>query len=61
MIFVKFLRSCSCSGELDCLSGLARLGEMIFFSRSHRILYVSSIKKFIMSLEKDGLIKYFLQ
>ena len=61
MIFVKFLRGCSYRGELACLSGLARLGEMIFFSRSHGILYVSSIKKFIMSLEKDGLINYFLQ
>ena len=36
---------------------LARLGEMIFIPRSHRIFYISSIKKFAMSLEKDYLIK----
>ena len=51
---------CSYGGELARLSGLARLGEMIFIPHSHGIFYLSSIKKF-MSLEKDYLIKYFLQ
>ena len=41
------------------LRGLARLGEMIFVPRSRGIFYLSSIKKFVMSLEKDCLIKYF--
>ena len=40
---------------------LAGPGEMIFMPRSHGIFYLSSIKKFVMSLEKDCLIKYFLQ
>ena len=48
---------CSYGGELARLSGLARLGEMIFIPRSHGIFYLSSIKKFVMSLEKDYLIK----
>ena len=55
------LRGCSYGGELARLRGLARLGEMIFIPRSHGIFYLSSIKKFVMSLEKDCLIKYFLQ
>ena len=54
-------RVCSDEGELARLSGLARLGEMIFIPRSYGIFYLSSIKKFVMSLEKDYLIKYFLQ
>ena len=54
------LRGSSYGGELARLSGLARLGEMIFIPCSHGIFYLSSIKKF-MSLEKDCLIKCFLQ
>ena len=52
---------CSYGGEWARLSGLARLGEMIFIPRSHGIFYLSSINKLVMSLEKDYLIKYFLQ
>ena len=59
--FTTNLRGCSYGGELARLRGLARLGEMIFIPRSHGIFYLSSIKKFVMSLEKDCLIKYFLQ
>ena len=55
------LRGCSYGSELVQVGGLARLGEMIFIPRSHGILYLSSIKKFVISLEKDYLIKYFLQ
>ena len=47
------LRGCSYGGELTRLGGLARVGEMIFIPRSHGIFYLSSIKKFVMSLEKD--------
>ena len=54
-------RGCSYGGELAWLSGLARLGEMIFIPRSHGIFYLSSVKESVMSLEKDYLIKYFLQ
>ena len=57
----SIFRGCSYGGDLARLSGLARLGEMIFIPRSSGIFYFSSIKKFIMSLEKDYLIKYFLQ
>ena len=53
------IRGCSYGGELAWLSGLARLGEMIFIPRSHGILYLSSIKKFVVSLEKDYLISIF--
>ena len=42
-------------------SGLAHLGEMIFIPRPYGIFYLSSIKQFVMSLEKDCLIKHFLQ
>ena len=59
--FSDILRGCSNRGELARLSGLARLGEMIFIPRSNGDFYLSSIKKFAMSLEKDYLIKYFLQ
>ena len=52
---------CSYEGELARLSGLARLGEMIFITHSHGIFYLSSVKESVMSLEKDYLIKYFLQ
>ena len=58
---IETLRGCSYGGELARLSGLARLGEMIFIPRSHGIFYLSSVKKFVMLLEKDYLIKYFLQ
>ena len=60
-IFQNALRGCSYGGELARLSGLARLGEMIFIPRSYGIFCLSSIKKFVMSLKKDYLIKYFLQ
>ena len=53
--------SCSYGGKLARLSGLIRQGEMIFIPRSHGVFYLSSIKKIVMSLEKDYLIKYFLQ
>ena len=58
---VNYRWGCSYGGELAQLNGLARLGEMIFILRSHIIFYLSSIKKFVMSLEKDCLIKHFLQ
>ena len=51
------LTGCSYGGQLARLDGLARLGEMIFIPRSYGIFYLSSIKKFVMSLEKDCLIK----
>ena len=54
-------RGCSYEGELARLSGLAHLGEMIFITHSHGIFYLSSVKESVMSLEKDYLIKYFLQ
>ena len=47
------LRGCPYGGELTRLGGLARVGEMIFIPRSYGIFYLSSIKKFVMSLEKD--------
>ena len=50
-------RGCSYGGELDQLGGLALLGEMIFVPRSHGIFYLSSIKKFVTSPEKDCFIK----
>ena len=53
--------SCSYRGKLARLSGLVRQGEMIFIPRSHGVFYLSSIKKIVMSLEKDYLIKYVLQ
>ena len=46
------LRGCSYGGELARLGGLAHLGEMIFIPRSYGIFYLSSIKKFVMSLER---------
>ena len=45
-------QGCSYGGLLARLSGLARLGEMIFIPRSHGIFYLSSIKKFVMSSKK---------
>ena len=50
-------RGCSYGGELARLGRLARLGEIIFIARSYGIFYLSSIKKFVMSLKKDRLIK----
>ena len=55
------IRGCSYGGELARLGGLARLGEMIFIPRLYGILYLSSVKQSVMSLEKDYLIKHFLQ
>ena len=55
-IFILF-RGCSYGGELARLGGLAHLGEMIFIPRSYGIFYLSSIKMFVMSPEKDYLIK----
>ena len=43
------------------VGGLAHLAEMIFIPLSYVIYYLNLIKKFVMSLEKDCLIKYFLQ
>ena len=51
------LRGCSYGGGLAQLGGLAHLGEMIFTPRSYGIFYLSSIKNFVISLEKDCLIK----
>ena len=44
------LKGCSYGSELARLSGLARLGEMIFISRSCGIFYLSSIKKFVKKI-----------
>ena len=46
------LRGCSYGGELARLGGLPRLGEMIFILRSYGIFYISSIKKFVLSLKR---------
>ena len=35
------------------LSGLAHLGEMIFMPRSYGTFYLTPVRKFVMSLEKD--------
>ena len=48
---IKF-RCRSYGGELAWLGGLARLGEMIFILRLFGIFYLSSIKKFVILLEK---------
>ena len=50
-------KGCSYGDELARLGGLAHLDEMTFISRSCGIFYLSSIKKFVMSLKKDCLIK----
>ena len=42
--------------ELVQLGGLAQLGEMIFIPCSHGTFCLTSIKKFVMSLEKDHII-----
>ena len=49
-------RGCSYGGEQARLGGLARLGEMIFIPRSYGIIYLSSIKRFVISLEKDQVV-----
>ena len=49
---IKF-RCRSYGGELAWLGGLARLGEMIFIPCLYGIFYLSSIKKFVISLEKN--------
>ena len=47
-------RNRSYGGEL---ARLGRLAETIFIPRSYGIFSLSSIKKFVMSMEKDCLIK----
>ena len=49
---LKYLRGCSYGGKLARLGRLACLGEMTFIPRSYGIFYLSSIKKFVMSLKK---------
>ena len=49
---LKYLRDCSYGGDLAWLGRLARLGEMIFIPYSYWIFYLSSIRKFVMSLKK---------
>ena len=61
MKVVFIFRGCLYGGELTRLVGLVCLGEMIFISLSYGIFCPSSIKKFVMSLEKGCLIKQFLQ
>ena len=61
MKVVFIFRGCLYGGELTRLGGLACLGEMIFNSLSYGIFCPSSIKKFVMSLEKGCLIKQFFQ
>ena len=56
---VLSLRGCPYGGELARLGRLAHLGEMIFIPRLYGIFYISSIKNFVMSLEKDCLISSF--
>ena len=51
------LRGSSDRGELARLDGLTQLGEMIFIPHSYAIFYLNSIRNFVMSLEKDYLIK----
>ena len=52
--FAEFkLRCCLYGGKLARLGGLAYLGETSFIPRSYEISYLSSIKKFVMSLEKE--------
>ena len=44
---------CILWGELARLGGLAHLGEMSFTLHSYGIFHLISVKKFVMSLEKD--------
>ena len=48
MIIVLFIW-----GELVRVGGLAQLDEMIFIPRSYEIFYLTSLKNFVMSLEKN--------
>ena len=52
-LHVRWLSHIFYLGELARLGGLVHLVEMIFISRSYGIFYLTSIKKFDMSLEKD--------
>ena len=47
-------------GELARLSGLAHLVDMNFIPRCHGIFCLSSVKKLVMSLEKNCLMKHVL-
>ena len=47
-------------GELAHLSGLAHLVDMNFIPRCHGIFCLSSVKKLVMSLEKNCLMKHVL-
>ena len=47
-------------GELARLSGLAHLGDMNFIPRCYGIFCLSSVKKLVMSLEKNCLMKHVL-
>ena len=40
-------------GEPGQLAGLSHFGQMIFISHSYEILYLTLIKNFVVSLEKD--------
>ena len=59
--FLTLVTGCLYGSELSRLGGLNDQDEMIFIPRSYGIFYLSSVKKFVMSLEKDFLIKSFLQ
>ena len=50
---LKFFLGVFIWGGLTPQGGLAHLGEMIFIPRSYGIFYLTSIKIFVMSLEKD--------
>ena len=50
---LKFFLEVFIWGGLTRQGGLAHLGEMIFIPRSYEIFYLTSIKIFVMSLEKD--------
>lgn len=46
-------------GDLARLDELAHLGEKIFIPRTCKIFYLISMKKFVMSLEKDKVVLSF--
>ena len=56
-IFSSLLWGWSYGGKLARLDGLAFLAEMTFISRLHGIFYLNSIKKVVISLEKNCLNK----
>ena len=56
---IIIFRGCSCGGELARLSGLARLGEVIFVPCSHRIFYLRSIKNFLKPLCRTNVLILF--